>query len=138
MNEFHNWKKFASHHKKNYLQILHPLSLEKLKEKFPIYQRNNILAKKKNMENFHDFFPTKLLHSKFELNLFFGYSNKTQRLHNAFLSYPNPNGNKLIPVMEAFNNLGYHGRCGIFRCVKIYWMFFLVHITARHIFSMKI
>ena len=91
-------------------------------------------CKKKTLKNFDDFFPPKLLHPKFELNLFFGYPNQ---LFSVILTltviiyvyiY-------LSLIMEAFNNLDekqivkvvifFHGRaCEIFWCVKIYLMFF--------------
>ena len=50
---------------------------------------------KTKWKNYYNFVSPKLLHLKLELNLFFGYPNQTQLLHNSFFSYPNTNGNKL-------------------------------------------
>ena len=105
--------------------------------------RKNVYQKKKK----HGKFFTICFHPKLLLNmlLLISYPN----LMLSYLITPYPNGNKLhiylIHLMEAFNSWDYtiffdgklsifHGRlwaCEIFWRVNIFWMFFVVPITAR-------
>ena len=82
---------------------------------------------KKRWKSFHNFFPPKLLHPKFELNLVLGYTNQANSLHNSFLNAIHMLS--LIPIMETFNNLIDKKIVKVFPCFLFMCVTFLVNIA---------
>ena len=82
-----------------------------------IHQKNNMLAKKQHGKTFSVFFRSKCC---------------TQNLNWIFFMHVCYFSGEHFNICNFF-----YGRlrtCKIFRCVQIYWMFFLVPITTCHVF----